>query len=644
MFYVAHNVVKVCQTACMQSEQLRPEQPQPEQPQSELPHWQLTSIFSALDGDDYIEAKTQLELELSELERFLSEHDVRSGEGLELSPELVDLYKTLDERFNALIDDIVTMRVYLTGFVAVDAFNETAQAQMSQARTFWSQFITLYNLYTAWLGRLDMDALREKSDYARAHSFALHKSAIEAKHLMSDEAEALASSLNTSGGAAWVKLHDDLTSRISIRADLGAHGDKDFGLAELKNLSHDPDEQVRRNAQKAELELLSRNELAYAAAMNGVKGEVNTLVHKRGWDSALTATLLDSSISSAALDAMQSACEDSFSYFRRYLKAKARFLGEDTLGEDTLQWHNRFAPVSVDAPRTFSWQAAKDFVVEAFASYSDELAQYAQKTFEQGWLDVPPRPGKRSGAFCAPVPGRQESRIMLNFGGTLDDVFTLAHELGHGYHNEQMYRAGRDAIQRETPMTLAETASIFCETIVVNRMLAKASEAEQLAILEQDLLGATQLVVDIHSRFLFEDEVFKKRLERELSVDELKTIMLDAQAQTYGDAVADYHPLMWAQKGHYYSTGRSYYNFPYTFGYLFGLGIYATYKAEPQDFQAKYNDLLSSTGMADARTLGKRFGIDIEDKRFWESSLDVAKKRIEAYEALVERYSSAAVS
>ena len=596
-----------------------------------LPHWQLDSIFPGLDSDAYLEAKAKLNDDISALEKRFDEHDIRSGGGLELNNDIAELFVSLSQTYNDILKDLFTPLAYVTTMVSVDGFNEAAQAELSQLNEQLSQFRILDKRFTAWLGRLNLVALGESSDYAREHRYWLETTATAARHLMSDSAEALASALDVSGGGAWAKLHGDLTSRITMSGKLGTREEREYTLSELKILASDPSEAVRRDAHELELKLLEQNVLSYAAAMNSVKGQVNTLSQKRGWDSALAATLHDSSITAKALGALQNACEDSFPDFRRYLSAKAKFLGKDKLA-----WYDLFAPVSVAAPRTFSWQEAKDFVVDAFRTYSTELAEYAQMTFDQGWIDVPPRKGKRSGAYCSPVLGRQESRIMLNFGGTLDDVFTLAHELGHGYHNQQHFKANRDASQRSTPMTLAETASIFCETIVVNGMLSAASDNEQLAILEQDLLGATQLVVDIHSRFLFEDAVFEKRQQRELSVDELNQIMLDAQAQTYGDAVTKTHPMMWAQKGHYYSTGRSYYNFPYTFGYLFGLGIYASYQNAPENFQDKYNDLLSSTGMADAKTLAQRFGIDIEDKAFWESSLEVAKSRIEAYEQLVE--------
>jgi oligoendopeptidase F len=222
----------------------------------------------------------------------------------------------------------------------------------------------------------------------------------------------------------------------------------------------------------------------------------------------------------------------------------------------------------------------------------------------------------------------------MNFKPSFGSMQTMAHELGHAYHNLNLAR--RTPLQRHTPMALAETASIFCETIVTHAALAIASPAEQLSILEDDLQGACQVVVDIHSRFLFERGLFDRRRQRELSVDELNALMLESQRATYGDGLdaSTLHPYMWAVKGHYYSTGRSYYNWPYTFGLLFGLGLYAVYQDEPNQFRAGYDDLLSSTGLDNAAGLARRFDIDIRSADFWRASLDIIRRNIDRFERL----------
>jgi len=319
----------------------------------------------------------------------------------------------------------------------------------------------------------------------------------------------------------------------------------------------------------------------------------------------------------------------SFPDFRRYLRAKARLLGKDAL-----PWWDMFAPVG-GPEGTHPWQFddAAAFVVEQFATYSPRLADLASRAVRERWIDAEPRPGKRDGAFCMGIRG-DESRVLMNYEPSFSSLQTMAHELGHAYHNFNL--AGRTPMQRDTPMALAETASIFCQTIISNAALARAGEAERLSILEDGIQDACQVVVDIHSRFLFEQGLFARRTQRELSVDELKALMLEGQRATYGDGMdgSTFHPYMWAVKGHYYSTGRSYYNWPYTFGLLFGLGLYARYRDEPDTFRAGYDDLLSSTGLDDAAGLARRFGIDIRSTSFWHASLDVIREQIVAFEAL----------
>jgi oligoendopeptidase F len=236
------------------------------------------------------------------------------------------------------------------------------------------------------------------------------------------------------------------------------------------------------------------------------------------------------------------------------------------------------------------------------------------------------------GAYCSHLKG-EESRVLLNYKPSFDSVSTFAHEMGHAYHN--LCLSSRTAIQRATPMTLAETASIFCETVVRKAVQRKGTDAERGEAVQGALQGSTQVVVDITSRFLFEKSVFERRQHRELSSRELCEIMLESQRETYGDGLDDalMHPYMWAVKSHYY--GRSFYNFPYMFGLLFGLGLYAIYEQDPERFKGRYDDLLSSTGMADAATLAAQFDIDIRSEDFWEGSLDRIREDVDLFERLI---------
>ncbi|MGZ3622426.1 MAG: M3 family metallopeptidase, partial [Ktedonobacteraceae bacterium] len=323
------------------------------------------------------------------------------------------------------------------------------------------------------------------------------------------------------------------------------------------------------------------------------------------------------------------AAYESFPDFRRYLNAKARVLGLPRLA-----WYDVFAPVS-STEKVWEYPDASTFIIEQFGSFSPRLSSFAARAFRENWIDAEPREGKVDGAYCTPLRG-DESRVFANYKASYDGVSTLAHELGHGYHNLNL--AQRTILQRSTPMTLAETASIFCETIIRNAAMQNAGRQEQIAILEASLQGACQVVVDITSRFLFEQRVFEQRVKRELSIEELNNLMLESQRETYGDGLDEnaLHPYMWAMKPHYYSSTLSFYNYPYMFGLLFGLGLYARYKEDAEKFKSGYDELLSSTGLADAASLAQQFGIDIHSGDFWRASLDIIRQDIDLFEKLTQ--------
>lgn len=404
---------------------------------------------------------------------------------------------------------------------------------------------------------------------------------------------------------------------------------QELPLTAIINFRDHEDEAVRKLGYEAELAAWKTVENQLAACMNGVKGQVLVLDKRRGRKNALERSLDQARIDQETLDAMLTAMKGSFPMFQRYFKSKAQ-----KLGKEVLPWWDIFAPLG-KMESTFSYPDAQEFVLKNFAAFAPELAAFAKRAFDNNWVDVGPRDGKRAGAFCMGVPALNESRILLNFDGNLSWVFTLAHELGHGFHNE--CQKERSILQRDNPMTLAETASIMCETIVTNSAIAQAkNEMEELAILETKLNGASQVIVDIYSRFLFEQEVFERREKAELSAAELNEIMMWAQKETYGDGLDEKYlqPYMWTWKPHYYSGGRSFYNYPYAFGLLFGTGLYNIYKERGAEFVPQYTALLSKTGMGQAADLAAEFEIDLRSPAFWEGSLKDIEKDIDRFTKL----------
>ncbi|ADV67168.1 M3 family oligoendopeptidase [Deinococcus maricopensis] len=588
-----------------------------------MPHWDTQTLYPDLhspalqaDIDTFIADLTRLTALFDEL--GIHAGSARTDAGATAARALDGL--------NAVHTRLTPLSAYVQAFVTTDASNARAQALASELSRHALPLQTLTTRFQAWVGEQDLQALTDHNDTTRAHAHALHLAAYAAQHQMPAGEEDLAAQLSLSGRSAWSKLHGNVSSHLSV-----PFRDQQLPMTAIRNLAGDADPTVREEAYRAELTAWAAQDVTFAACMNGVKGEVGTLNRRRGYTDDLEPTLVANGIDRDTLNAMTGAVRASLPDFHRYFHAKARLLGH---ADGLLPWWDLFAPLG-ESRTQWTYDAAKDFVETQFRAYSPKLGDFAARAFREDWLDVPPRAGKRGGAFCMGWrPDLGESRILLNHAENLDSVSTLAHELGHAYHN--LCKANRTPIQRQTPMTLAETASIFCETLTVGAALQHAQGSERLYILETQLLGHAQVVVDIHSRFLFEQAVFERRAERDLSPQELNDLMLQAQRGAYGDSLRPdaLHPYMWAVKPHYY--GRSFYNYPYTFGLLFGLGLYARYQQQPDGFHDQYDDLLASTGLADAATLAARFGIDTRDEAFWTSSLDVIRKDIEEYEKIAQ--------
>ena len=592
----------------------------------ELPRWDLSALFPGLDSPEFAEGFNQLLDAIDGLAVLFDEVGVSAATASRSeSAPLADFERVLNA-LNDVARQLDSMGSYLYGCISTDTRNDLAQARFSQFQERAVALDKLQTRFTAWVGCLPVEELVERSVIAAEHEFPLRQSHAAARHLMSEEAEALAAELSPSSGAAWAKLHDNLTSQITASVDVDGR-EHSLPMSAIRNLAMNPDRDLRHRAWQAELAAWEAHALPIAAALNGVKGQVLTLARRRGWTDPLDESLFWSGIDREVLDVMVEGARDAFPDFRRYLRLKARLLGITDLA-----WYDLFAPVGY-AGRTWSWPDAIAFIEDQFGAYSDRLRGLARRAFAEHWVDAGPRSGKVGGAYCMWLLG-DESRILANYSPGYDGVTTLAHELGHAYHN--LNEAGLTPLQRRTPMILAETASTFCETLVKEAALVDAEPEEKIYILEQAAQGTCQVVVDILSRFDFERSLFAGRRERELSIGELNRLMLAAQEATYGDALAreERHPYMWAVKGHYYSADLSYYNYPYLFGLLFGLGLYAIYRREPHTFPDRYDALLASTGRASAADLAARFDIDLRDRAFWRSSLDVIRGDIDRLEAL----------
>jgi oligoendopeptidase F len=600
-------------------------------PADPLPRWDMTPYFPSLQSREFAAAQEGLGADVERMVALYDHHGVRGGMPLELTDERVDAFVEVLDSTNEVLERLRLLSAYVSAFVTTDARDDAAAALASELQMQSARVRALSTRFDAWVAALDAETLIERSPIARDHAYPLRKAQLAAAHQMDETQESLYAELALTGATAWNRLHGDVTSLLTadIADENGAV--RTLPITVVRNLATDANAGVRRQAYGAELRAWERVAVPCAAALNSIKGEANVVNARRAWPDPVAPVLHTNSVDRGTFDAMQAAVVASLPEWRRYLRAKARVLGSAG-SNGGLPWWDLFAPVGDPSVADIGWGQAVGTVAASFSAYSPALAGLARRAFDEGWIDAEAREGKRGGAFCMSTTG-DESRVLLNFGHTFDSVSTLAHELGHAYHNTTL--ALRTPLQRATPMALAETASIFCETLLTQAVLAETSQPDRrLAVLDYDLQGACQVVVDIHSRFLFESEVFDRRRHRTIAAKDLCELMLEAQSRSYGDGLdADHlHAYMWAVKPHYYST--HFYNWPYTFGLLFGLGLYAAYQADPDRFRAGYDDLLSSTGLADAAGLAARFDIDVTGEEFWASSLAVLKARIDQFEDL----------
>lgn len=596
----------------------------------ELPRWKTDNIYSSLDGADYLAAMTVLANRVDKLTRWFDDHGIRRlSKPPQADAALSDVVQKTLQELNEVALLYGTLDSFIYAFVSTDSYNAVAARETSKLELLNARRQKLDVRFQAWIGSLSevLDGLIVESPELQTHAFYLRETARQSRYLMTEELESLAADLCLDSGLAFGKLQGNVTSQLKVPFERDGKTEL-LPITIIRNLSFDPDRAVRERAYRVEQEGWHSIRTTVAACLNGVKGTALTLAKRRGRDSVLDVALDDNRINRATLDAMRGAIGESLPMFRRYLHAKAA-----KLGIERLSWWDIFAPVG-KSHKSFSWSEARQFIVEKFSTFDADMSDFARQAFDERWIDAEPRDGKRGGAFCMEVLGVEESRILANFDGSFEQTSTLAHELGHGYHNH--CQRGLEPLRRGSPMALAETASIFCETLIAESALAEATPDEQLTILETQLCNASQVCVDILSRYRFESALFERRASSELSADELCELMLDAQRQTYADAVdpATYHRYMWLWKPHYYTHTANFYNFPYAFGHLFSLGLYAIFRREGRSFVPRYQALLRSTNMDYAPALASRFGIDITTPDFWRGSLQIVADQAWRFESL----------
>ena len=585
-------------------------------------NWDLTVFYKDFDDPEFKDDLARLP---KEIDAFTAAIAAPAEDEVKKLVSLVHQEEALSNLFERL-----SLMIELT--LSVDANNKAANAAMAPLMRAVMGSSLASNAFSRYLASLEnLDAIIDADDELKARAFALREAAEDAKHQLPEALEKPVLKMQLSGGEAFSQLRDKLDATLLVDYD-----GKQIPLSAVRALAYDGDADTRRRAYEAELASYKKIELPMSFCLNNIKAEGETMAALKGYKGVLDMALAHSRMDEKTLEAMWTAIREALPELREYFKAKGRLLGH----ENGLPFYDLFAPVG-QSTRTYTVEEARALLLDLFGKFCPEMGEMMRTAFDEGWIDMYPREGKSGGAFCSGYYAKNISRVMTNFAGSASDVSTLAHELGHAFNNRMLHH--KPIMMTETPMPLAETASTFNETLLISQLLKTATPEEELTLLDSCLTEQTQTMVDIYSRFLFEQKVVAAQADHALDVDELKETMLWAQEQSYGDGLdPEYrHPYMWACKSHYYSTGVHFYNFPYAFGGLFARGLYARYEKEGEAFVPVYCDLLSRFGSDTIANVTASVGIDVTTPDFWREAVESVLVQVRRFVELADQETAA---
>ncbi len=580
--------------------------------------WDLTPIYKSTDSDEYKKDKENYLKKIENLNLWAKKNFSGSKNKIEKLEYYITEKNELS-KYNKL-------SLYLNLLSSTDTSNEKIIKEIDEIENIEIKMTSHEVNFTHFLKEIEnIKETINASEILKQFAFYIQEAKKYSDHILSPSEENIISLMRKTSSSLFEKQWEQLSSNLLVDIEKDGKQQK-LPLSVIRNYAYDSDSSLRKKAYESELKAYEKIETSAAFSLNGIKGEVIALSKIRGFGSPLEMTLEASRIDKKILDTMFLTIKENIPEIQKYFLKKAEILNH----KNGLPFYDLFAPIDKDDIK-FTYEEAKNFVIKNFKDFSEKLGDFAENAFDKNWIDVIPKKGKVGGAFCEGIHSIKESRILTNFTGSLNDTVTLAHELGHAYHDSCLY--DEKELNCEYPMPIAETASTFCETLILNSALKTASNREKKIILENDLSGIAQTIIDIYSRFLFEDEVFKRREKGFVSVSELKEIMTNSQKEAYGKGLDEkyLHPYMWICKPHYYDSDFNYYNFPYAFGLLLSKGLYAKYLKDKKAFVELYDKMLSVTGKNNISDCVKLCGIDLYDINFWRSGLKIINEEIESF-------------
>ncbi len=582
--------------------------------------WSLDVLYSGFEDEKFLEDIAAVD------EKILAYQEFAETLGSESERETIKRALQMDEEFEELAGNLFSYCSLRQSVDTSDTDSVSYMGRLMQKMGDVTKASTMIEKYIASIENLDQ--VIGNDEFLLAYSDRLHRIRKNARYMLSEDVEEALARMDVCGGSAWSELQGFLTSSVEV----DYNGEKTT-LSAIRNKAYDADAIVRKEAYEAELKAYDKIKDSIAYSLNSIKMQDITESKMRGYESPLDKVLYRSRMERETLDALLEAMKDYMPNFHSYLRAKAEALGH----KNGLPWYDLFAPLGSNTKK-YTVEESKEYLMNVFEQFNPHMAEIIDRAYEENWIDFFPRNGKVGGAFCASLDAKKQFRVLTNFDGSFSDVVTLAHELGHGYHDFMIF--DNRPLNTGYSMPVAETASTFNENVVTNYAIDHASsDDEKLSLLEGQLSDVTQIICDIYSRFLFESRVVENRGQNFMFADELCSIMLEAQKEAYGDGLDHevLHPYMWACKSHYYSAGLGFYNFPYAFGGLFARGLYEKYKQEGVSFLEKYNYMLKETPVRSVEEAAKLCDIDLTKKEFWLMSLHSYDEAIAEFKKLAKK-------
>lgn len=593
------------------------------------PTWDLTDYFPGLDTADFRTFRDAL----NEDARALLEE---AGKLPPLTTATVESFAALLLRTEALSTRVSHMGSYLGCLTAANARNEAAQTERANMATLGATLEKASVSMRAALRDASPDALEALASHPDLTGlrYPIARLHWEASHQMASELEMLNADLEVDGIGGWSRLYDQVAGTLSFTLKRPDGSTETVPMARRRSLLENPDRNIRKAAFEGGNAAWAGMEHVTAACLNHIAGARLTLYARRGHEDFLEPALFDSGITRRTLTALMEAIQQTAPITRRLLALKARVMNLPKLA-----FYDLAAPLPLQDHRTYSWPEAEAIILDAFSSYP-RLQDYARRAFANRWVEGEIRDGKRPGAFCTSSLKIRQSRVFMTYNGTLGDIRTLGHELGHAFHNEVM----RDLrpMARSYPMTLAETASTFAEGMVLERLRTDPSASPETVakILDTELTDAAIYLLDIPMRYYFEESLYRERASGELPVSKLKSLICEAQVRSFAEVLdpEQLDPYFWASKLHFYIAGISFYNYPYTYGFLFSRALFDRWKKDGAAFFARYEAALIMTGTAPAEAVVREaLGEDTESPDFWARTIRTFEPEIAHAEAAYRR-------